>query len=240
MTAHNRIPSITRLFRRQRPSRELLQRRRAQASALTPSRLAKRLFDIAFSGTVLTLGAPVYLLLALCVYTASPGPVFFSHQRVGRNGRSFGCMKFRTMVPDADKKLKDLLDRSPEMRAEFEATYKLKNDPRVTWIGKILRVTSLDELPQFINVLKGDMSVVGPRPLVRDELERYGNHIDRVLSVKPGVTGLWQVSGRNDISYEARVKLDVSYVTRRNFWMDLSLICKTVGVMILPKNNGAY
>jgi lipopolysaccharide/colanic/teichoic acid biosynthesis glycosyltransferase len=239
MTANNRIPALTRSIVRNRVINTFFLRQ-TRFSFPILSRVTKRLFDIAFSATVLTLGFPIYLLLAVFTYISSPGPVFFSHQRVGRNGRSFGCMKFRTMVPNADQKLKDLLDSSPELRQEFEETFKLKNDPRVTWIGKFLRVTSLDELPQFINVLKGEMSVVGPRPLVKDELVRYGESIHRVLSVKPGITGLWQVSGRNDISYEARVKLDISYVTRRSFVMDLSLIVRTVSVMILPKNNGAY
>jgi Undecaprenyl-phosphate galactose phosphotransferase WbaP len=242
MTANNRIPAIARYLRRNGSVGSLTKKRlhTLNGSVLTLSRIAKRIFDLSFSLTVLTLGFPVYLLLAACVYISSPGPVFFSHQRVGRNRRSFGCMKFRTMVPNADRKLQEVLDRSPELRKEFEETFKLRNDPRVTWIGKFLRKTSLDELPQFINVLKGEMSVVGPRPLVQGELERYGQNIDYVLSVKPGVTGLWQVSGRNDISYESRVKLDVSYVTRRNLWMDLSLILKTVGVVVAPKNNGAY
>lgn len=242
MTANNRIPAISRYIRRNGSVGSLTKKRlhTLNGSALSLSRIAKRIFDLSFSLTVLTLGFPVYLLLAACVYIASPGPVFFSHQRVGRNRRSFGCMKFRTMVPNADRRLQEVLDSSPELRKEFEETFKLRNDPRVTWIGKFLRKTSLDELPQFINVLKGEMSVVGPRPLVQGELERYGQNIDYVLSVKPGVTGLWQVSGRNDVSYEARVKLDVSYVTRRNLWMDLSLILKTVGVVVAPKNNGAY
>jgi Undecaprenyl-phosphate galactose phosphotransferase WbaP len=243
MTANNRIPAIARLIRMNRSIGTSSNRRirnQDRSSVLSLSRIAKRFFDISFSLTVLTLGSPIYLLLAACIYLSSPGPVFFSHQRVGRNHRTFGCMKFRTMVPNADQKLQELLARSPEMRQEFAETFKLRNDPRVTWIGKFLRVTSLDELPQFINVLRGDMSVVGPRPLVQDELERYGQDIDYVLSVKPGVTGLWQVSGRNDISYDARVKLDVSYVTRRSLWMDVSLILKTVGVVVSPKNNGAY
>jgi lipopolysaccharide/colanic/teichoic acid biosynthesis glycosyltransferase len=237
MTVNNRFSALNRFSRSRRLSQAFYPYKSAQ---LNPSRVAKRAFDISFSLAVLGLGLPIYLLLAACVYAASPGPVFFSHKRVGRNRRSFGCMKFRTMVPNADKKLKDLLDKSPEMRREFEETFKLKNDPRVTWIGKFLRVTSLDELPQFINVLKGEMSVVGPRPLVKDELSRYGESIDYVLSVKPGVTGLWQVSGRNDVSYEERVQLDVSYVKRRNFAMDISLVLKTVGVVVAPKNNGAY
>jgi lipopolysaccharide/colanic/teichoic acid biosynthesis glycosyltransferase len=237
MTVNNRFSAFNRLSRSRRLSQAFYPHKSSQ---LNVSRIAKRAFDIAFSVAILALGCPIYLLLALCIYVASPGPVFFSHQRVGRNRRSFGCMKFRTMVPNADKKLQDLLDRSPEMRREFEETFKLKNDPRVTWIGKFLRVTSLDELPQFINVLKGEMSVVGPRPLVKDELPRYGDSIDYVLSVKPGVTGLWQVSGRNDISYEERVQLDVAYVKRRSLAMDMSLVLKTVGVVVAPKNNGAY
>jgi lipopolysaccharide/colanic/teichoic acid biosynthesis glycosyltransferase len=237
MTVNNRFSAFYRLSRSQRLSQAFYPHKSSQ---LNVSRIAKRAFDVAFSLAVLALGCPIYLFLALCIYIASPGPVFFSHQRVGRNRRSFGCMKFRTMVPNADKKLQDLLDRSPEMRREFEETFKLKNDPRVTWIGKFLRVTSLDELPQFINVLKGEMSVVGPRPLVKEELSRYGDSIDYVLSVKPGVTGLWQVSGRNDISYEERVKLDVAYVKRRSLAMDMSLVLKTVGVVVAPKNNGAY
>jgi Undecaprenyl-phosphate galactose phosphotransferase WbaP len=243
MTVNNRIPVIARLTRMNRSiavSSHRRLRQQSRSSFLDMSRVVKRIFDLSFSLTVLTLGFPIYLLLAACVYISSPGPVFFSHQRVGRNHRTFGCMKFRTMVPNADQKLADLLARSPEMRQEFAETFKLRNDPRVTWVGKFLRVTSLDELPQFINVLKGDMSVVGPRPLVQDELERYGKDIDYVLSVKPGVTGLWQVSGRNDVSYDARVKLDVSYVTRRSLWMDISLILKTVGVVVSPKDNGAY
>jgi lipopolysaccharide/colanic/teichoic acid biosynthesis glycosyltransferase len=237
MTANNRFYSLERLNRRRRLSHAFYPHKSSQ---LNSSRIAKRAFDIFFSLLVLALGCPVYLILAVCVYISSPGPIFFSHQRVGRNRRSFGCIKFRTMVPNADKKLRELLEKSPQMRQEFEETFKLKNDPRITWIGKFLRVSSLDELPQFVNVLKGEMSVVGPRPLVKDELPRYGEEIDYVLSVKPGVTGLWQVSGRNDISYEDRVKLDVSYVKKRSLALDIKLVIRTVGVMVLPKDNGAY
>lgn len=237
MIKNNRFYSLERLNRHSRLSRAFYPHKSAQLSL---ARIAKRGFDICFSSLVLALGCPIYLLLACCVYVSSPGPIFFSHQRVGRNRRSFGCIKFRTMVPNADRKLRELLEKSPQMRQEFEETFKLKNDPRITWIGKFLRVSSLDELPQFVNVLKGEMSVVGPRPLVKDELPRYGEEIDYVLSVKPGVTGLWQVSGRNDISYEDRVKLDVSYVEQCSLALDLMLILKTVGVMVLPKSNGAY
>ena len=128
----------------------------------------------------------------------------------------------------------------PQTRVEFEKNFKLRNDPRITWIGKFLRLTSLDEFPQFWNVLKGDMSLVGPRPLVPEELHKYGRQINQVLSIKPGLTGLWQVSGRNDIPYPERVQIDVYYVYYRTMTLDLLIIAKTLGVMLFPNNNGAY
>ena len=201
---------------------------------------AKRLFDVLFSLVVLILFSPVYLLLALLIAISSPGPVFYVQQRVGKSYKPFGCIKFRTMVKNADERLLDMMATSSQMRQEFEDNFKLKHDPRITWIGKFLRLTSLDEFPQFLNVLKGDMSVVGPRPLVPEELSKYGRHIDKVLTIKPGITGLWQVSGRNDIPYPQRVQIDVYYVNSRNFWLDLWVIVKTVGVVIVIKNNGAY
>jgi lipopolysaccharide/colanic/teichoic acid biosynthesis glycosyltransferase len=144
------------------------------------------------------------------------------------------------MVDNAEEILLDIMSTSPQMREEFEDNFKLKHDPRTTRIGKFLRLTSLDEFPQFWNVLKGDMSVVGPRPLVPEELSRYGGYIDKVLTIKPGITGLWQVSGRNDIPYSRRIQIDVYYVKFRDFWLDMWIIVKTVGVVISPKNNGAY
>lgn len=201
---------------------------------------AKRLFDIAFSLLVLILFSPVYLLLALLIAIGSPGPIFYVQTRIGKNYKPFGCIKFRTMVTNADEILREMMANSPELQQEFQDNFKLKNDPRITWIGRFLRVTSLDEFPQFWNVLKGDMSVVGPRPLVAEELFMYGRHIDKILTIRPGITGLWQVSGRNDIPYEKRVKIDVYYVSFRNFWLDLWVIIKTVGVVIFPTNNGAY
>ncbi len=201
---------------------------------------SKRLFDVAFSLSVLILFSPVYLLLALAIALASPGPIFYVQERIGKDGKPFGCIKFRTMVKNADEVLSDMIDRYPNLRQEYEANFKLKHDPRITWIGRFLRLTSLDEFPQFWNVLKGDMSVVGPRPIVVEELSKYGRYIDKVLTIRPGITGLWQVSGRNDIPYPRRVQMDVYYVNFRNFWMDLWLIVKTIGVVIFPKNNGAY
>ncbi|HEY9612900.1 sugar transferase [Allocoleopsis sp.] len=201
---------------------------------------AKRLFDVMFSLSVLILFLPIYLLLALLIAISSPGPIFYAQERVGRNYKSFSCLKFRTMVENADEILTDLMETSPHLREEFEDNFKLKKDPRITVIGKFLRLTSLDEFPQFWNVLKGDMSVVGPRPLVPEELSKYGRHMDKVLTIRPGITGLWQVSGRNDIPYPLRVQMDVYYVNFRNFWLDLWLIFRTIGVILFPKNNGAY
>ncbi|WP_421656635.1 sugar transferase [Leptothermofonsia sp. ETS-13] len=200
----------------------------------------KRLFDVLFSLTVLIVFSPVYLLLMLLIALSSPGPVFYVQERVGRDFKPFGCIKFRTMVQNADEVLSEIMETSPRLRREFQTNFKLRRDPRVTWIGRFLRITSLDEFPQFLNVLKGDMSVVGPRPVVLEELERYGKHADRVFSIRPGITGLWQVSGRNDIPYPRRVQIDVYYVNFRSFVMDLWIIFKTIGVVIFPKDNGAY
>jgi lipopolysaccharide/colanic/teichoic acid biosynthesis glycosyltransferase len=200
----------------------------------------KRSFDVVFSLLVLIFLSPLYLILALLITISSPGPIFYIQQRVGKNYKRFGCIKFRTMVRDADELLEAIVANSPQMREEFENNFKLRDDPRITWIGKFLRLTSLDEFPQFWNVLMGDMSVVGPRPLVPEELCKYGNRIDKVLTIRPGITGLWQVSGRNDIPYPQRVQMDVYYINCRNWLMDLWIIVKTVGVIIFPHNNGAY
>ena len=200
----------------------------------------KRLFDIVFASLVLTIFSPLYLAIALLVLISSRGSIFYIHPRVGLHGRQFNCVKFRTMINGADQALEKHLNSCPISRAEYEAFFKLKQDPRITKIGKILRATSLDELPQFWNVLVGDMSVVGPRPLVQEELVKYGSAIDRVLSVRPGIAGLWQVSGRNDIPYAKRVIMDASYVRRMNFGLDIWLIMKTILVVIFPKGNGAY
>ncbi|MCS5699693.1 sugar transferase [Cyanobium sp. FGCU-52] len=204
------------------------------------SRVIKRSGDIVFSLAVLTLGSPVLLLLGLLVKLTSRGPVFYVQQRVGRGYRSFGCIKFRTMRRDADKVLSAVLAQSPDLEEEFRNDFKLRNDPRITRLGKFLRRSSLDELPQFLNVLRGEMSVVGPRPIVRKELPRYGDRMDEVLAVRPGLTGLWQVSGRNNLSYEKRVKLDVRYARHRSLRMDLKIIARTFLVILDPRDRGAY
>jgi Undecaprenyl-phosphate galactose phosphotransferase WbaP len=204
------------------------------------SATAKRIFDIVFSLTVLIVFSPMYLLLVLLIALSSRGPVFYVQERVGRNYRRFECIKFRTMVKNADEVLMEIMETSPRLRQEFQDNFKLRKDPRITWVGRFLRTTSLDEFPQFWNVLKGDMSVVGPRPLVVEELPRYGKYIDRILTIRPGITGLWQVSGRNDIPYPRRVQIDVYYASCRNLWMDFWIMTKTIRVVVFPKGNGAY
>jgi undecaprenyl-phosphate galactose phosphotransferase len=199
--------------------------------------LIKRCFDLAVSFSVLILGAPVFLFIAFQV-SRSGRPIFFGHTRVGQHNRLFKCYKFRTMAPNADKLLADLLASSSEARAEWERDFKLKNDPRITSIGHFLRKTSLDEIPQLWNVLKGDMSLVGPRPVVTAELERYGSQVDYYLEAKPGITGLWQISGRNDVTYETRVYLDAWYVKNWSLFNDIVILFRTVKVIF--RREGAY
>jgi lipopolysaccharide/colanic/teichoic acid biosynthesis glycosyltransferase len=167
------------------------------------------------------------------------GPAFYAHERVGRGGRLFGCLKFRSMVVDSERRLAELLARDPAARAEWEATRKLKRDPRVTWVGRFLRASSLDELPQLINVLRGDMSLVGPRPVICAELAaHYGAAAQHYLSVRPGLTGPWQISGRSDTTYAQRVALDVGYATRADLWTDVKILLRTPAAVILRR--GAY
>lgn len=200
---------------------------------------AKRFFDIAFSCLAITFLSPIYVIIACAIKATSKGNVFYSQERIGRGGQPFRCLKFRTMFPNAEDRLNQLLQENSSLRQEWNETQKLKNDPRVTPIGMILRKTSLDELPQFWNVLRGDLSVVGPRPILAEEIARhYGVKAEKILSIRPGVTGLWQVSGRNNTSYSARVMLDETYVDKRNLLLDLKVIAKTVPCMINSK--GAY
>lgn len=200
----------------------------------------KRIFDITFSLIILIAGLPLFLLIGLLILTSSPGKIIYSHPRIGRGGKSFLCYKFRTMYTDADHRLKEILDANPPLKLEWEQTFKLKYDPRITFIGTFLRKTSLDELPQFWNVIKGDLSIVGPRPVIREEVEKYlGPKASKILSIRPGLTGPWQVSGRSDINcYQKRVELDEYYVNHQSFFWDLKLIAKTIPVMISSK--GAY
>lgn len=202
-----------------------------------PARISKRAFDVITAFGLLVVLSPLMLLLAWRI-RSDGGPAIFAHQRVGQGGRSFPCYKFRSMVVDAKVQLERLLESDPELRAEWEREHKLKTDPRVTRVGHFLRKTSLDELPQLFNVLRGEMSLVGPRPIVQAELERYGNDAQYFLMVRPGITGLWQVSGRNDVGYETRVYLDSWYVKNWSLWYDIAILFKTVRVVL--RRDGAY
>ena len=202
--------------------------------------LSKRLFDIFFSISIIIICFPIFFILSILIKLGSRGPIFYSQIRLGKNKKPFKCFKFRTMNEEADDMLKKLLIESEDFRDEFQRTQKLKNDPRITPIGKLLRRTSLDELPQFINVVLGEMSIIGPRPIVEEEQKRYGKNLNEVFSIKPGITGLWQVSGRNNLSYERRVILDLMYARNRNFYIDLNILIRTIGVILLPLDRGAY
>jgi len=204
------------------------------------SRVLKRTGDIVFSLAMLSLGSPLLVVLAVLVKITSKGPVFYVQQRVGRGYGQFGCIKFRTMRRDADRILSAVLAASPDLQEEFRNDFKLRNDPRITRLGRFLRRSSLDELPQFVNVLRGEMSVVGPRPIVQQELPRYGQRMEEVLAVRPGLTGLWQVSGRNNLSYRKRVQLDLYYARHRSLKMDLRILLRTIRVVLDPRDRGAY
>lgn len=201
---------------------------------------SKRAMDVALSAAMLLVLLPVFLAISALV-AADGGPAFYSHKRVGRGGRTFGCLKFRSMRTDSDRLLAELLARDPSARAEWEATRKLRRDPRVTPIGRLLRATSLDELPQLINVFRGEMSLVGPRPVVQEELDQHyapaAAAVD-YLSVRPGVTGPWQVSGRSDMEYRERVALDSQYARNPSLRKDIKLLVLTVVVVL--RCRGAY
>ncbi len=197
----------------------------------------KRALDVVGALLLGVVFSPLILVIALLM-GLEDGPILFRHRRVGRGGRSFECLKFRTMVPNAEQILHELLERDPEARAEWVRDHKLRHDPRVTRVGRFLRRTSLDELPQLWNVLRGEMSLVGPRPIVREEMLRYGRYLPTYLAAKPGVTGLWQVTGRNDTDYRRRVAIDTYYVKKQGLLMDLGILLKTVRVVIW--GHGAY
>ena len=202
------------------------------------SRLTKRAMDFAaaLGGAVVIL--PWIALIAALIKLASRGPAFYSQERIGEGGRTFRAWKFRTMVKNADALLDRYLDAEPALRAEWDASHKLRADPRITSIGRFLRQTSLDELPQIWNVIRGEMSLVGPRPIVHEEAVKYGEELDLYEKVRPGITGLWQVSGRSDTTYEGRVAMDVHYVRNWSVWFDVYLLVRTVGVVL--RKQGAY
>lgn len=200
-------------------------------------RRIKRCFDLVVGCLLLLLTAPLFGLIGWRL-ARKGGPVFFGHTRIGKGGRRFKCLKFRTMVPDANRVLSEYLEAHPELKSEWETHHKLRHDPRITRMGIWLRRTSLDELPQLINVIRGEMSLVGPRPVVADELDRYGDNLFYYVESKPGLTGLWQVSGRSDVTYRQRVHLDSWYVRNWSLWCDLVILIKTPKAVL--KGFGAY
>ena len=206
-------------------SHEVMIFRVQQNLAKISSRFIKRVFDLFGS-------------LLISKVKKDGGPAIYGHERIGKNGKPFKCLKFRSMVTNSNEVLKELLLSNEEAKEEWDASFKLKNDPRITKIGHFLRRTSLDELPQLFNVLKGEMSLVGPRPIITDELARYNEEVEYYLLSKPGMTGLWQVSGRSDVDYETRVYLDAWYVKNWSMWNDIAILFKTIGVVL--KKDGAY
>lgn len=202
--------------------------------------LHKRPFDIALTVILLIVTLPIIAMIALLIRLGSPGPIFYAGERLGRDGKPFRCFKFRSMHLGSEALLEDVLANDPAKRKEFHLTAKLKDDPRITPMGRFLRRTSLDELPQLFNVLRGDMSLVGPRPVPHEESLRYGFWLDQVQTVRPGLTGAWQVSGRNDISYEERAQLDFVYSANHTLLGDLTILAKTVMVVLRPSTSGAY
>ncbi len=213
---------------------------RSPVTVTTPAGVAaipKRLLDVIGAVILGLVFSPLMLMIVLLMRKGDDSAIY-RHRRVGRGGQMFSCLKFRTMVPNADQVLHDLIARDPELKAEWIRDHKLRHDPRVTRLGRFLRRTSLDELPQLMNVLRGEMSLVGPRPVIREELLRYGRSVGTYLAAKPGITGLWQVMGRNDTDYRRRVVLDAYYVRNQNLLLDLYVLMKTIGVVL--SGNGAY
>jgi exopolysaccharide production protein ExoY len=209
-----------------------------EISESAPSLLAIRLLDVAVAALALVLLAPLLLVVAAVIRGSTTGPVLFRQQRIGKNGIQFTCLKFRTMRVDADHYLDELLSRCPSSRLEWEQDQKLRNDPRVTQFGSFLRRSSIDELPQLFNVIAGDMSIVGPRPIVAEEALRYGRYIRYYQATRPGITGLWQISGRNDTTYRRRIACDIRYLRSRSVETNLKIMLRTIPVVL--KSHGAY
>lgn len=201
---------------------------------LRPGQGVKTVLDMAVAGFLLLLAFPVFAVI-WCLVRLDGGPGFYGHPRIGRNGKTFGCLKFRTMVTNSAEALEQHLANNPAAAAEWEASRKLTHDPRITPIGRFLRKTSLDELPQLLNVLRREMSLVGPRPVVQDELKYYGDRVRYYKAVRPGITGLWQISGRSDTTYEQRVSLDTEYVLKWNLLLDLYILACTLPAVLTQK-----
>ncbi len=197
-----------------------------------------RLLDIIFASLALAFLAPLMLVTAIVIYLLDPGPIFFAHTRIGKGGKTFRCLKFRSMVVNAEERLQELLLNSPAAREEWARDHKLRKDPRIIGIGHFIRKSSIDELPQLFNVLRGEMSLVGPRPIVSAEVERYGRYFRFYTAVRPGITGLWQISGRNDTSYRRRVALDVMYCRNPSLSAYLRILFGTVPSVLAQ--SGSY
>ena len=192
----------------------------------------KRIFDVVVALIALVAFLPVLIVVGILVKLSGPGPVIYGHERVGCGDKSFRCLKFRSMVVDSAEVLRDLLENDATAREEWESTHKLRNDPRITRLGHILRISSLDELPQLVNDLRGEMSLIGPRPIVRAEARHYGEDMVYYHAARPGITGLWQVNGRSDVDYPSRVRFDIQYVTNWSMALDVKILLKTVVVVL--------
>jgi len=200
----------------------------------TPYKLLKRMMDVFFSTIGLIVLSPVFAIIAMIIKLESKGPVFFKHTRIGKDGKIIKIYKFRSMVENAEDLIQSF---TPEQMKEYQENYKLADDPRITKIGKFLRKTSLDELPQLLNIIKGELSIIGPRPVVQDELEKYGDNAAKFLSVTPGLTGYWAANGRSDTTYEQRMEMELYYVDNMSFKMDVKIFFKTIGAVL--KKEGA-
>ena len=196
-----------------------------------------RIVDVIVAATALLFLTPLMLAVAALVMLQDGGPPLFAQERIGRGARIFRCYKFRSMVMDSQARLTDLLAKDPEIKMEWERDRKLRLDPRITFIGQFLRKSSIDELPQLFNILRGEMSVVGPRPIVRDEIQKYGRFFRYYTKVTPGLTGLWQVSGRNDIDYDRRVSIDVLYVRKRSLIFNIYIMVKTIPAVLARRGT---
>ena len=207
------------------------------STGLPRARTSQRVFDLLISVPLMVLLSPVLGLLALAVWINDGGPAFYGQMRIGRHGRTFRCWKFRSMVTDSDAVLAAVLAQSAEARAEWDRDHKLKVDPRITWLGRLLRSSSLDELPQLWNVLCGEMSLVGPRPIVVAEVGRYGSRFHDYCACRPGITGLWQVSGRSDLRYRRRVAIDTLYARHSSLRLDIAILARTVPAVLLRRGS---
>ena len=202
-------------------------------------KIIKRFLDFIFAFLLIILLIPLFLIIGILIKISSKGSIIYIQKRIGKNNTSFSCYKFRTMHPQSKYLLKKILVKNKDFKNQFSEARKIVNDPRITRFGKFLRFSSLDELPQIFNVLIGDMSFIGPRPIVKSEIKKYGKEFGKVFSIKPGISGLWQVSGRNNLPYDKRVELDINYSENINFLLDIKIFIRTILVILFPFGKGA-